>query len=111
MTVEIENDGRRVKRSYTIASSPTRQEYVEISVKREEHGIVSRALHDTLADGDELTLSAPSGTFTFTGEGEDSIVLVSGGVGITPMMSGPRVGGPHLSPALLPDHRRFLLPR
>ena len=87
MTVEIETEGRRVKRSYTIASSPTRQEYVEISVKREEHGIVSRALHDTLADGDELTLSAPSGTFTFTGEGEESIVLVSGGVGITPMMS------------------------
>ncbi len=87
MTVEIETEGRRVKRSYTIASSPTRQEYVEIAVKREEHGVVSRALHDTLADGDELTLSAPSGTFTFTGEGEESIVLVSGGVGITPMMS------------------------
>ncbi len=87
MTVEIENDGRRVKRSYTIASSPTRQEYVEISVKREEHGVVSRALHDALDEGDELGMTAPSGSFTFTGDGEESIVLVSGGVGITPMMS------------------------
>lgn len=87
MTVEIENDGRRVKRSYTIASSPTRQEYVEIAVKREEHGVVSRALHDALGEGDELGLRAPSGSFTFTGDGEESIVLVSGGVGITPMMS------------------------
>lgn len=87
MTVDIEHEGRRVKRSYTIASSPTRQEYVEISVKREEHGVVSRALHDTLEDGNELELRAPSGSFTFTGEGEESIVLVSGGVGITPMMS------------------------
>ncbi len=87
LTVQIEVDGRTVKRSYTIASSPTRPEYVEISVKREEHGVVSRSLHDTLSEGGGLVVSAPSGTFTFNGDGEDSIVLVSGGVGITPMMS------------------------
>lgn len=87
LTAEVSVGGKTVKRSYTIASSPTRPEYVELSVKREEQGIVSRALHDSLSVGDSITVSGPSGVFTFTGEKEDSIVLVSGGVGITPMMS------------------------
>ena len=87
LTLAIEQDGKQVKRSYTISSSPTVQDYVEISVKREEHGVVSRHLHDTLAEGEILAIKAPGGRLTFTGEGADSIVLIGGGVGITPMMS------------------------
>ena len=87
LTVEVPVGGKVVKRSYTIASSPTRPEYVELSIKREDQGVVSRALHDSLSVGDSLTVTGPSGVFTFTGDEEGSIVLVSGGVGITPMMS------------------------
>ena len=46
----------------------------------------SRYLHDHVAVGDPLEVSGPSGNFTFTGTEADSIVLISGGVGITPMM-------------------------
>lgn len=87
LTVAVEHEGKRVKRSYTIASSPTVRDYLEITVKREEHGIVSRILHDSVQEGDALDISAPSGKFTFTGEEADSIVLIGGGVGITPLMS------------------------
>lgn len=87
LTVAVEHEGKRVKRSYTIASSPTVRDYLEITVKREEHGIVSRFLHDKVQEGDELDISAPAGKFTFTGEEADSIVLIGGGVGITPLMS------------------------
>jgi ferredoxin-NADP reductase len=44
-------------------------------------------LHDDLAVGDEVEIEAPNGTFIFTGEEADSVVLIGGGVGITPMMS------------------------
>ena len=87
LTVEVPVGGKVVKRSYTIASSPTRSDYVELSIKREDQGVVSRALHDSLSVGDSLTITGPSGVFTFTGDEEGSILLVSGGVGITPMMS------------------------
>ncbi len=87
LTLTVEPEGKPVKRSYTIASSPTQRDYLEITVKREERGLVSRYLHDKLQEGDELRISAPSGRFTFDGTEHDSIVLIAGGVGITPMMS------------------------
>ncbi len=79
-------DGKPIRRSYTIASSPAQRDYVEITVKREEQGAESRYLHDQVAVGDHLDVSGPSGVFTFTGKETDSVVLISGGVGITPMM-------------------------
>ncbi|WP_206664527.1 FAD-binding oxidoreductase [Dankookia rubra] len=86
LTVSAELDGKTTRRSYTIASSPTRRSHVEVTVKREEQGLISRHLHDRVAVGDAVQVSAPSGVFTFMGE-EASIVLIAGGVGITPMMS------------------------
>jgi glycine betaine catabolism B len=86
-TLTVEPDGKPVKRSYTIASSPTKGDCLEITVKREEFGLVSRYLHDHIREGDELPITAPSGYFTFTGKESDSIVLIAGGVGLTPMMS------------------------
>lgn len=80
-------DGRKVNRSYTIASSPTRSGFCEITVKRETHGTASRHLHDHIREGDLLEVSAPAGRFTFTGADADSLVLIAGGVGITPLMS------------------------
>ena len=80
-------DGRKVPRSYTIASSPSRRDYCEITVKREEMGVCSRYLHDSQLEGQLLSVSAPAGRFTFTGKEADGIVLIAGGVGITPLMS------------------------
>jgi ferredoxin-NADP reductase/Fe-S-cluster-containing hydrogenase component 2 len=90
LTLHIHPRGVATKRSYTIASTPTWRDRVEITVKREEHGLVSRWLHDDLNPGDEVEIGAPSGTFYFTGSDAESILLVGGGVGITPMMSAAR---------------------
>lgn len=88
LQVEVEPEaGKPVRRSYTISSSPTQRAYVELTVKREEQGAVSRYLHDQLKVGDLIKVSGPFGAFTFTGSDADSIVLIAGGVGITPMMS------------------------
>lgn len=80
-------DGRKVRRSYTIASSPTRTGYCELSIKREEHGLASRFLHDRIREGDLLEVAAPAGKFTFTGKESQAIVMIAGGVGITPLMA------------------------
>lgn len=80
-------EGTPVNRSYTIASSPTHRDYCEITVKRDANGTASRFLHDSVQEGDLLDVSAPAGRFTFTGVESDSVVLIAGGVGITPLMS------------------------
>jgi ferredoxin-NADP reductase len=79
--------GARMNRSYSISSSPTQPDYVELTVRREPRGAVSRHINDLLKVGDQIEAGGPIGRFTFTGTEADSIVLIAGGVGITPMMS------------------------
>jgi ferredoxin-NADP reductase/DMSO/TMAO reductase YedYZ heme-binding membrane subunit len=79
--------GRRVNRSYTIASSPTRSAYVEISVKRALDGCGSHHLHDTWREGQRVAVSAPAGRFVLPGNEAQRVVLIAGGIGITPMMA------------------------
>jgi len=80
-------DGKKVKRTYTIASAPTQSAYCEITVKREENGYGSRHLHETFREGQVVNITAPAGRFTFSGTESPSIVLIAAGVGITPLMS------------------------
>ena len=87
LNLTLEIDGRKVRRSYTIASSPTQTGYCELTVKREEQGLASRHLHDRIREGHLLDVTAPAGKFTFTGEESQEIVMIAGGVGITPLMA------------------------
>lgn len=87
LNVQLTIDGKRVNRSYTIASSPTRTDACELSIKREPMGLASRFLHDELKVGDVLKISGPSGKFVFTGKESPAVLLIAGGVGITPVMS------------------------
>jgi ferredoxin-NADP reductase/DMSO/TMAO reductase YedYZ heme-binding membrane subunit len=80
-------DGQKIRRSYSIASPPTRVGSCEITVKREERGLSSRYLHEVVQAGCALDVRAPAGRFTFTGAESDSIVMIAGGVGITPLIS------------------------
>ena len=80
-------NGVPINRSYTMASSPTHRDYCEITVKHEERPGVSHYLHTQVHEGELLQLTTPSGKFTFTENDGDSIVLIAGGVGVTPFMS------------------------
>src|SRR5207249_2114568 len=66
VTLHVAPRGIPTKRSYTIASSPTWRDRIEITVKREGQGLVSRWLHDELRIGAEVEIEAPNGTFTFS---------------------------------------------
>lgn len=87
LNLQLTIDGERVNRSYTLASSPTRGAFCELSIKREPKGLASRYLHDHLQVGDVLRVSGPAGKFVFTGADERQVLLIAGGVGITPVMS------------------------
>lgn len=87
LNVALAIDGKRVNRSYTIASSPARTAYCEISVKRTRDGYASKHLHEHVREGSLLKVGAPAGKFVFAGHEAERIVLIAGGVGITPMMS------------------------
>jgi len=60
---------------------------VDLTVRREPRGAVSRHIDDLLKVDDKIEAGGPVGKFTFTGTEADCIVLISGGVGITPMVS------------------------
>jgi len=79
--------GARMNRSYSISSSPTQREYIDLTIKREPRGAVSRHIVDLLKVGDLIEAGGPVGKFTFNGTEAENIVLISAGVGITPMVS------------------------
>ncbi len=87
LNVAFSIGGARMNRSYSISSSPTQRDYVDLTIRREPRGAVSRHINDLLAVGDEIETGGPVGRFTFAGTEADSIVLIAGGVGITPMLS------------------------
>lgn len=74
------------KRNYSISAGPNGESY-RISVKREDLGAVSRFLHDQTRIGDILRATPPSGDFFLADEPTRPVVLLSGGVGLTPMVS------------------------
>lgn len=90
LTYSAAIEGKRVRRSYTIASSAAQTAYVETTIKREDKGVFSEFMHDHVSEGDLIDVIAPSGIFTFSGAESESVVLIGGGVGITPLMAAIR---------------------
>lgn len=79
-------------RQYSLSVAPGSDLY-RISVKKEEakgdyaDGIVSNYLHEHVNEGDILPISPPSGDFVLNEEDTRPLVLISRGVGLTPVMS------------------------
>lgn len=87
LTFDFSIGGVTVNRCYTISSTPTKPYLVSITVKRVQGGMVSNWLHDTMRPGDEVVATAPLGEFSFAQARAEKYLLLSGGSGITPMMS------------------------
>lgn len=85
LPVSLVAGGKLENRTYTLSASSNEHVY-RITVKREEQGTVSRFLHDELRIGDTIITAKPAGTFTLARE-DAPVVLLSAGVGITPMMA------------------------
>jgi nitric oxide dioxygenase len=87
LTLWIDIPGQHpLKRNYSISGAPNGRTY-RISVKREPQGIASTWLHDAADVGTALKVAPPAGEFFLNEESPRPVVLLSGGVGLTPMMS------------------------
>lgn len=88
--VFVDELGLKQPRQYSLSTAPN-PDYYRISVKRESAigenpaGMVSNTMHKK-QEGDTVMLSAPAGVFSLKPAGVP-LVLISGGVGITPMLS------------------------
>ena len=87
VTISVEIEGKTVKRSYSISSSPSRPHTLELTVKRVPGGLVSNWLADNLALGDELGIRGPAGKFSCFNYPSRRMLCIAGGSGITPIMS------------------------
>ncbi|KTQ97711.1 ferredoxin [Aureimonas ureilytica] len=89
LTFEFEIDGETIYRCYTISASPTRPDTCSITVKRVPNGPVSNWLHDHFKPGMTLKATGPMGEFSWARHVSASgkYLLISGGSGVTPMMS------------------------
>lgn len=75
-----------VKRNYSISSAANGVTY-RISVKREPRGLASNWLHDHVARGAILKAAPPAGEFFLPDHPQRPVVLLSGGVGLTPTVA------------------------
>ena len=86
--VAIQSADQEVWRSFTISSSPTATEHLDLTIKLNPEGFVSRTLHDHVKPGDTIKIKGPQGGFFFDPVRHiEPLVLISAGSGITPMMS------------------------
>src|SRR5450830_441327 len=83
--LRVDLDGSEMRRQYSLSALPNPRMY-RISVKREAGGKVSNYLHDQMLIGKSIDLYPPSGEFTLIASNKP-LVLISGGVGITPMLA------------------------
>jgi nitric oxide dioxygenase len=91
VAVQLEG-GRRQLRQYSLSDAPGKDS-LRISVKREDAaegapaGAVSNWLHANVKEGSVLEVTHPFGEFTPDTESNEPVVLLSAGVGITPMIA------------------------
>lgn len=83
--LDIPSQPARIGRTYSLSGSPKAGIY-RLSVKREDHGIASTFLHSKVRIGDIMEARLPAGDFT-PPDDQGTLVLVSAGVGVTPMLS------------------------
>jgi ferredoxin-NADP reductase/MOSC domain-containing protein YiiM len=87
LTLRLHPDpaGRPLLRSYSLSGPPGASDY-RISVKRESRGAASQFLHTKVRTGDLLEAAAPRGAFILR-SGQAPVLLVSAGVGATPVLA------------------------
>lgn len=89
LTVEVVVEGQKMRRAYSLSSSPHTDNELKITAKRVQGGRVSNYLNDNAKPGAYLRVMPPLGNFTVVPDetNERNYIFFSGGSGITPVMS------------------------
>ncbi len=88
LTFILDINGQKVRRAYSLCTSPYLNEQPAVAVKRVEDGVVSNFVNDNLKVGDIVDVLPPLGHFTPAIDKDTTrhIILIGGGSGITPLM-------------------------
>ena len=86
LTVLVCIDGQQHQRCYSMSSSPTAEEDLRITVKRDRDGVVSNWINDTAAPGQTVYAAPPRGRFVLQ-DTDRGLIAFAGGSGITPVYS------------------------
>lgn len=89
LTFLLNINGQKIRRSYSMASSPQVDVSLAVSVKRVPGGLASNYLCDRIRPGDVLETLEPMGTFVpkLDPQNRRTLVLIGAGSGITPLFS------------------------
>ena len=83
----IEIDGTTHTSGYSITTSPLHQGEIELAIKASARHPVARWIHERARVGDRVRVSQGQGPFVYLPEMSDNVVLIGGGVGVTPLLS------------------------
>ncbi len=83
------DEGKKVRRSYSMSTSPVTDTAVGVTVKRVQGGLVSNYLNDRVKAGDFIEVLEPMGHFCLEPDAslQRHIVLIGAGSGVTPLVS------------------------
>jgi len=91
--LDIPGSVRPVVRCYSLSDGPRRDDY-RVTIKRIPSadkgippGVASSYFHDNVNEGDILDVKAPAGQFYLDPSGNQGVVLIGGGIGVTPVLS------------------------
>ena len=87
LSFRFEVDGKLCPRAYSISSTPTRPHNVQVTVKRVPGGVVSNWLNDRMRPGMSVEIADVGGGFNYLDIPSRKPLFLSGGSGVTPMMS------------------------
>ena len=89
LSIQVDINGEKYRREYSICSSPYYENDLVISSKKIGNGIVSNYLYDSLKEGDTFESYPPQGKFytELNPYNEKNYFLIGGGSGITPLLS------------------------
>lgn len=85
--LSIEAGGATHTAGYSITTSPVHQGEIELAIKASGHHPVARWVHEQARVGDAIRVSQGQGPFVYLPEMSDNVVLIGGGVGVTPLLS------------------------
>ena len=89
LTLQFHLNGKQVRRSYSLCSTPALEEPLRVGVKRVKNGLVSNHINDTIKEGDTIEVLPPDGRFFAEVKKENykTYYLFAAGSGITPILS------------------------
>ena len=89
LTIIEEVDGKKIRRAYSLCTTPFEDEHPAVTVKRVPGGAMSNYLNEKVSSGDVLEVMEPMGMFTteYNASNSRHAVFFGAGSGITPLIS------------------------